>query len=559
MFKVKSSEGAADGLCFVWERIPYKSAYIVARIVLSCATAWLPLLSGAMVNLITTPGFPFRLLCLYAVGMLCFEMFNYAINTWLGYFWNKQTLWATVKIRKTLWRRAQQLSAQRWDSMSPGAWGARLGRDMGVVFGFLQAFLNFSIATVISFCFASAVMLWKVPVLWFTLMGFIGVQVFTYWHWRDRFRHMAKQIRLLDYTSGEVNYNLISMTGIFKSFGVATFFFPVYDRIQDRVACRSLGETRLNIHYGTIMQIETWCIRIVVLGFCLWRYLYGRITLGEIVVCNMYVGQLIGIAMSITSFLPSLEQGREGAKALAEFLNWCEQDKQQPIQLTSGMTIQARHVSFKYENASMEVIKDLSMKILPRTYVCFVGRNGSGKSTLIKLLMGIYRPTHGDITTLLGCAFVPQHNTVFHDTFLENVRLRDPSISVEDVRTTLHQCGLVHFFDSHPLEQKLKPNTLSGGQVQLLAIARAMVRKPQVLLLDELTNNLDVVAREQIQAVLEHIRTQCTIISVTHDLRATHTADRVFIFQSANIIELYGDAETRERTALESLRKERMG
>ncbi len=88
----------------------------------------------------------------------------------------------------------------------------------------------------------------------------------------------------------------------------------------------------------------------------------------------------------------------------------------------------------------------------------------------------------------------------------------------------------------------------------MLGIARAMVRQPEVLLLDELTNNLDIVAQEKIHHVLESIRNTCTIISVTHNLHSTKTADRVFLFQASRIIELMGTPTEREEIALRILR-----
>ena len=90
----------------------------------------------------------------------------------------------------------------------------------------------------------------------------------------------------------------------------------------------------------------------------------------------------------------------------------------------------------------------------------------------------------------------------------------------------------------------------------MLGIARAMVRRPNVLLLDELTNNLDVVMRERIAAILEHLRHLCTIILVTHDLHATRMADRVFLFNQAQIHEVEGEGAERETRILMTLRRE---
>lgn len=548
------SKDYALGTSFVWQRLPHKTLYALIRVGMCCATAWLPLISGATVNLISTPGFSLAQLFFYASLGILVEILSYGVGTWIGYFWSKNTQWATVDIKKTLWRKIQHLSAQRWDSMAPGMWLSRIERDASVVLSTLKSLLDFSISTTISFIFASVVILYKVPLLWCTLMGFSALQLLTYKAWSGRFKHMAQRQRELDYQTGEVTYDLIGMTPLFKCFGVEKFFFPLYDGLLHRVTRRALGSERLHIRYNTVMQIETWTMRIFVLLFCFWLYSKGTITLGDIVIYSMYVGQLIGISLSITGILPSIEQGRESAKALSELITWCDTDEERKTQREVSLSIHADHLTFQYENADKPVIHDFSTTISPRSFVCFVGRNGSGKSTLIKLLLGVYPPTSGTITALNSCAFVPQHNAIYNDTFLENVRLRDKSISTERVIETLHQCGLSHFLERHPIHSKLHPNTLSGGELQMLGIARAMVRRPDVLLLDELTNNLDVVARERIAAILERLRHLCTIIVVTHDLHATRMADRVFLFNQGLIEEVKGVGAERESQILAVLR-----
>ena len=548
--------GCRRGIGFVWRKLPHKGWYVAFRLAMCCATAWLPLVSGWTVDLIATPGFPFWKLCFYASLGIAIEMLSYAAGTAIGYFWQRCTQRASADIQKALWRRAQEISAQRWDSKAPGLWMSRIGSDAGVVMGTLQSLMDFAVGTSVSFLFASAVILRKVPLLWVALLGFAAVQFLSYRAWRPRFRHMAKRQRELGYRSGEVVYDLVGMTALFKCFGVAHLFFPLYDSLQDRTVRRSLASARLGIRYNTLMQAEVWGVRLFVLALCLWLYARGVITLGDIVVYGMYVGQLIGISMSVTGILPSLEQGRESAAALTELLGWCDEGAKEGVARQGGARIAAQKLSFRYEDSAQAVIRDFTAEIPPKSFVCFVGRNGSGKSTLVKLLMGVYAPTSGKVTALSACAFVPQRNAVYNDTFLENVRLRDKSISEARVAEAVRLCGLGAFMERHPLGSKLRPDTLSGGELQLLGLARAMVRRPEVLLLDEPNNNLDIVARERLADVLETLRHACTLVIVTHDLRATRMADRVFLFCDGTIQEVDGSPEEREAKALALLRRQ---
>ena len=128
---------------------------------------------------------------------------------------------------------------------------------------------------------------------------------------------------------------------------------------------RSLASERLHIRYNTVIQLETWTIRLFVLGFCFWLYTKGTITLGDIVVYNMYVGQLIGIALGITGILPALETGRESATALTELLAWCDHDHALKTTQTQQARIQAKHLTFQYENAPAPIIRDFLRRLNP--------------------------------------------------------------------------------------------------------------------------------------------------------------------------------------------------
>jgi len=117
------------GFAFIWARLQNKARYIIFRTLSACSKVWIPLISGAMVDIVATPDFPISHLCIWACVGLVVEIFNYATGTWLGYFWEKSVLFSTVDIRKTLWRKIQNISARRWDSLPVGTWQVRLVRD----------------------------------------------------------------------------------------------------------------------------------------------------------------------------------------------------------------------------------------------------------------------------------------------------------------------------------------------------------------------------------------------------------------------------------------------
>jgi ABC-type bacteriocin/lantibiotic exporter with double-glycine peptidase domain len=193
-----------------------------------------------------------------------------------------------------------------------------------------------------------------------------------------------------------------------------------------------------------------------------------------------------------------------------------------------------------------------------------VGASGSGKSTLARLLAGLYQPAAGsisfdgvdlqtwDLATLRGrLGIVTQETRLFSGTLRDNVALFDPAIPFEEVR---HACMLACLHDN--IEQMPMGyetvladggSALSGGQRQRLSLARALVRKPSVLVLDEATSALDTVTEQQVQQNLRRLR--CTRIIVAHRLSTIVEADKIVVLDQGKVVgigthnELLGDCD----------------
>ena len=218
-----------------------------------------------------------------------------------------------------------------------------------------------------------------------------------------------------------------------------------------------------------------------------------------------------------------------------------------------------QNVSFSYEPGKKDlIIRNFSTQIHRGEFVCFLGRNGTGKSTLAKLLLGMERPTTGRIYMMAEQpVVVPQHIVIYPDSLLENIRLRDTSVSTRQVERLLCRCGLGHFLQEKGIHTMLVPGMLSGGELQILGIVRALVRQPELLVLDELTNNLDIVAKEAVYLLLKKLAKECTMIVITHDTSCLELSDRIFVFQRAGIIEVAENTkEKRVDTAIQMIRKD---
>lgn len=197
--------------------------------------------------------------------------------------------------------------------------------------------------------------------------------------------------------------------------------------------------------------------------------------------------------------------------------------------------LSVQNLSFRYDAYSKYILEDISFEVEKGEYVSVVGENGSGKSTLVRLLLGLLKPTTGEVQQRASSiGYVPQKKinlthfplTVFEllDSYRRVLKLKDRNT----VYNMLEEVGLLGF------EKKLA-GELSGGQLQKLYIARALINKPELLILDEPSTGIDVKGQREIYTILKRLNqdSKITIVSVDHNLDAA-VANSTVIFHIAN-------------------------
>ncbi len=221
-----------------------------------------------------------------------------------------------------------------------------------------------------------------------------------------------------------------------------------------------------------------------------------------------------------------------------------------PPPLEHGIRLEG--VRFGYTDR--DVLRDVSLEIPAGQFVAIVGPSGAGKTTIVDLVIGLYQPGEGTIhidgvplseidrvawRKMIG--YVPQEMLLFHDSIYRNVTLGDESIDREAVAVALQEAGAAHFVAQLPegIDTVIgeRGARLSGGQRQRIAIARALVRKPKLLVLDEVTTALDPKTEAEICATLRELPGEVTILSISHQPAMTRVADVVYRLENGHIIQ----------------------
>lgn len=255
------------------------------------------------------------------------------------------------------------------------------------------------------------------------------------------------------------------------------------------------------------------------------------ITVGSAVAVIAYVGKVFDPLESLGMEIQNIQGALAGVMRIDEFLREEEMPEavEKPVNMSRDPLIEFNQVTFGYDG--QKVLSQMNFDIHRGEHVLFTGRTGAGKSTIFKLILGLYNPQQGHVTIggiaagdirgsirrkIIGC--VEQKFAVVDGTIRDQVTLFDSTIGDEAVWHTLEICGLKGKVENVPnrLNAKMYLSDFSQGELQLLSIARALVTEPGILLLDEITANLDSVTEERVLKTIEAVAEGRTVISISH-------------------------------------------
>ncbi|WP_462250764.1 ABC transporter ATP-binding protein [Ferruginibacter sp.] len=298
-------------------------------------------------------------------------------------------------------------------------------------------------------------------------------------------------------------------------------------------------------------------LRQVILFILMWLIFHKQMDAGQLVTMQIFSFFVFGPLQEIGNILLSY---REAEASLNNFHNLMQKAPEleplKPKPLGSIETLSFKNVAFRHQTASQKAIDNISFDAKLGETIAFVGPSGSGKSTLMKLLVGLYRPKEGkilynnldeteihfdDLRNQIG--FVTQDTNLFSGTIKENLLFVNPKADDALLNDALQKASCTNLvaraekgLDTMIGEGGLK---LSGGEKQRLSIARALLRKPHLLIFDEATSALDSLTEEEITNTIRDIsasKEQITIL-IAHRLSTIMHADRIYVLEKGEVVE----------------------
>jgi subfamily B ATP-binding cassette protein HlyB/CyaB len=282
----------------------------------------------------------------------------------------------------------------------------------------------------------------------------------------------------------------------------------------------------------------------------------GAMSVGALVAFNMFAQRVSGPVIRMAQLWQDFQQVRISIERLGDVLNHPAEPRSASAATLPALrgAIRFENVSFRYAEDQPAVLSDITLDIPAGTSLGIVGSSGSGKSTLAKLLQRLNMPSHGrvlidevDVAQLdpawlrRQIGVVLQENLLFSRTIRENIALANPAMPFEHIVAAATMAGAHDFilrqprgYDTEIVERGVN---LSGGQRQRLAIARALVGNPRILVFDEATSALDAESEELIQNNLRAISAGRTLVVIAHRLSAVRSCDRIITLEQGRIVE----------------------
>jgi len=495
----------------------------------------------------------FYYILIVTVGVIFLRVFYYLLGVYLTKVFTFIAKYVSFEIRHTLLEHLKRVSMNEYETLGSGTITSNLVTDVNTLESFIMNASSKMLSSTLTLLAVGVVLLAIEPVLGIMILTIQPMMMFLS-------RKMSKSVGGLKTKENEAIANFqedvsetLELFGQIKASNQERFFFSRANEYAKKVQTTSNEFGYKNVAYeklsGTLFLVMFELIR----ASGLLLVAYSDLSIGMMLAMFGY----IWFIMTPVQELISLQYSLASAKAALERINkvlLLETEKSADQELNEdSVTIRLQNVHFAYSNEKT-ILKNISLEIKAGEKVALIGASGSGKTTLAQLISGFYEKSSGEIfynaiatqqlskTSLRSQIFlVLQMPILFNASLRFNVSMGDEEISDEEIFKALKIAQLDEMLLG--MEQGLETIVgrhgvrLSGGQRQRLSIARMIIANPSVVIFDESTSALDVHTELKLQAALEPILKDKTVITIAHRLSTVKNADTIYVLENGTIVQ----------------------
>jgi ATP-binding cassette subfamily B protein len=462
------------------------------------------------------------------------------------------------RLRSALVVRMQQLSIGYYQKTNAGALQTKVVRDVENIEQMLRHMSDGGLAAINSFMGAVIITAIRVPsfLIFFLLVAPIASLAIIRMRrslneYNEDFRNEIERM------SSRVN-EMTTLLPVTRAHGLEASALGTMRDSFSSVKSAGLRLDKINGKFNAAAWVTFQMANVLCLILSAYFAMTGRygISVGDVVLLTSYFGMLIGSVILLASLAPAIAKGLSSVRSLSEVLESPDLEiNQGKVEVKDVVgQIGFDHVEFTYPTNHKPSLTDISFSATPGRMIALVGPSGSGKSSLINLVIGFLRPTAGKITLdgkdMQGLdlrtmrkhlSVVPQESVLFDGTIFENIAYGLSDVHIDDVEQALKAANAWDFVSAFDLGVNTivgeRGARLSGGQRQRLAIARALIRNPRILILDEATSALDSESEKLIQSALKHLMSNRTTFVVAHRLSTIKEAHLILVLDEGRIVQ----------------------
>ncbi len=491
------------------------------------------------------------------VFIVAFTIINSIVHFLYSFSLNKIFLSLGLDIRKKLFKHVVGLDLLVTRRMSVGEINYRIYNDSNllkqsfgqVIFGGLYNVLLLIVVSIYMFTIS------PIMTMFVILINLIQIPVILYF---------TKRIRAITYERKAVTeetlnrtIEVISSFHLLKGCNSEINEIDKFNKNNEKVLNKEIKESTLNLLFTEISNTLTACI-----GFgSIWIggsfVMNGVITIGELMsfllVANIMNSPISSIISVITGFQDALSSSKRvnDVMKLENSITQSDSAKQVLDKIDKGIAIKG--LSFRYDNGK-DILKDINLTVKKNTVCSIIGKSGVGKTTLCLLIARFFNPSSGDIfiddvnikeinvdTYRKDVGIVLQNSFLFSGSIRENILLGKKDSTEEEIIEAAKLANAHEFIleleDSYWTQIGSKERSLSGGQLQRIALARVFLQRPQIVILDEPTSFVDSESDELIQEAIKKLKEYSTIFVISHKISTAKNSDKIVVLNNGTIEE----------------------
>ena len=467
-------------------------------------------------------------------------------------------------LRLLVFRRLQRQSMAFFDREKAGVLVSRMTADIEsmselIQFGLLQfvsSFLLLLMSTVLLFA-----MSWELALVAFAVFPFIVVASI-------RFQRLSNQAYLE--VRERVGNNLSTLqegiTGVrvIQAYGQEAAYSAKFRTTNRALFGSHMRSVRVSTWYFGLVEFAGIAATGAIIGIGGWLVHRDEVTLGTVTAFILLLANLFDPVQQLSQLYNTVQSSTAALNKLFAIIDAVPDvnEVDSPTPLPRRGAIDVREVTFAYQGADRPALESVTMSVADGERLALVGPTGAGKSTLAKLMARLYDPTRSSTSGLTGVVrfggvdlreaslkelrerivVVPQEGFCFSGSIRDNVRIARAEATDAEVEDALASIGALERFEQFPegldTDVRERGSRLSAGERQLVALARAALVDPAVLVLDEATSNLDPGTEAEVEAALERLMRGRTVVVVAHRLSTVRRADRIAVVDHGRLAEL---------------------